>query len=678
LSTEQTSPGAADLADKIEVDPALAPTLAELESGSNDTESLASFLCQVAQAPAREPPAARVGTRIGAEGRYLIEALLGRGGMGTVYAAQDTLLHRRVALKVLDQATDADQQERVLREARIAAGLEHERIARVYDVGRHEDSRFVAMELVRGTTLRQWMRARVFSASEVTHIALQVAEGLAALHSAAVIHRDLKPENVMLSETGGLKLLDFGLARQAPAEEPALQAGIDLGDSRDHQTVGVISGTPGYMAPEQCVGLPSDARADVFAFGVLMYELINGTRPFDGANAREIVTATLTQTPLFTHASWLAMPEELRAIIQRSLARERDDRFADGCALVEALSPLANARNTPFPALRVTRSIWRHKRARASLAAAALLVSASAPVYYVSQRAKRQPSRPPPLGMSWVPGGTYTVGRTNQELDRDCGKIGAGCARTAMQTETPTNEVSLETFAIDQHEVTNRELVVTLNTLAASLSVVNDDELGYPRFVRWSKELGRESEYLVDLHSDFGGIEVTPKRTYRARPGREDYPAVQVTWWAAKLHCEQAGKRLPTEDEWEAAARGSDDRTYPWGNEPPRCGQVVLPRDGSLDMVGPCVTPSLQKVGTARQDVTPLGIHDLAGNVMEWTASPFKDGVRSIPPTIETATPRVLRGGSFYDALGARTSGRNWNLPSTSAFNAGFRCAVSL
>src|ERR1041384_7169059 len=167
----------------------------------------------IAYAPSRRPTDVMApGSPWGEAERYTIQRRLGRGGMGSVYAAVDGVLDRIVALKVLD-ATGDDDRDRVLREAKLAARVEHERIARVYDAGRYAGLGFVAMEYVQGTTLRAWMSGRDLSASEAVRIAFQIAQGLAALHDCGVVHRDLKPENVMVTVQGSVKLLDFGLAR---------------------------------------------------------------------------------------------------------------------------------------------------------------------------------------------------------------------------------------------------------------------------------------------------------------------------------------------------------------------------------------------------------------------------------------------------------------------------------
>ncbi len=284
------------------------------------------------------------GTRWGADQRYVIESQLGGGGMGVVYVARDELLHRRVALKVLDTryavgANGPARRSRVLREARMAASVEHERIARVYDVGEHEGAPFVAMELVRGSTLRAWMRAHTASPEDVIAVGIQIGEGLAALHARGVIHRDLKPENVMLSEAGGIKLLDFGLARATPRLEPEEAPPASARD-RAEATVASLSGTPGYMAPEQWRGEALDARVDVFALAVVLYELASGGRPFSGRAGHELLEAMRADAQFDTE-EWQRMPPALRGIVARGLSIDRARRFDDGAAVLAALRELA-------------------------------------------------------------------------------------------------------------------------------------------------------------------------------------------------------------------------------------------------------------------------------------------------------------------------------------------------
>jgi formylglycine-generating enzyme required for sulfatase activity/predicted Ser/Thr protein kinase len=664
---------------------------AESHASSEDAE-LDAILRAVAHAPPRRPPAEPVpqGTRWGAGGRYVIEGRLGRGGMGTVYSATDTLLGRVVALKVLDLGDSDDDalRARLLREARLAAPIEHERIARVYDVGEHERTLFVAMELVRGLTLRRWMSGREATAGEIAAIGSQIAEGLGALHERGVFHRDLKPENVMLSDQGGIRLLDFGLAR------PVGHAGGEgEGGNREPpsafaggESVAAFSGTPGYMAPEQCAGGALDARVDVFALGVILYELVTGARPFGGGGERAVLEATLQGAPVFAPEAWQRVPPRLRDVTARMLARDPSDRFADGSAALEALREvgpdpvmpavlqgLDEAEGPAAPAPSRRRRVGVALAIAAPLGALALALALGRVVHPVS------PPRPPPLqGMAWIDVGTLEVGRDTADLDRECAAIGPGCDRELMQREAPSEKVTLAPFQLDVHEVTNEEMVATLNTLGASLHVEDCEKDHYPRYVRWSKELAGTEQFLLDLYRDGTGIEYTADRTFRAKPGFERLPVVQVTWHGAQLFCATRGKFLPTEDEWEAAARGRGNRPYPWGSAPLRCGEVIVPRDGLIPIPPACPEKmAVAPVGQAAEDVTPEGIHDLGGNVSEWVDSTYTEGNRAAHVDGGAqGRPKVLRGGSFAESLMARTSGRNRRIADVVATNVGFRCAV--
>ena len=297
---------------------------------SEDGDDADELLRALAHAPDHSPPPAP-GTTWGESDRYVIERRLGRGGMGVVYLAEDTLLRRRVALKVLHDERAAVEDpsgfSRVLREARAAASVEHERVARVYDVGEHAGRAFVSMELVRGMTLRRWMTGRKLELGEIVSLGMQIAEGLAALHAAGVVHRDLKPENVMLSETLAVKVLDFGLAR--------FDAAGDAGQSGSSASNAASGGTPGYMAPEQLASTGCDARADVFALGVILYELVTARRPFGGRSMAEL-TVAMGLTPELDDHVWGATPTALRGLVQRALQRDPALRHADGAELVRA------------------------------------------------------------------------------------------------------------------------------------------------------------------------------------------------------------------------------------------------------------------------------------------------------------------------------------------------------
>src|SRR5262249_22548184 len=225
------------------------------------------------------PPGAVVGT-------YTIVREIGRGGMGRVYLATDARLGRTVALKALAPhlLRDPAQRERLRREARAAAMLSHPGICTVYALEEVDGDLFIATEFVDGRTLSEEIQSRhPRSSADVVRTAQELARALAAAHASGVVHRDLKPDNVMRTRDGRLKILDFGLAR---IESPRMPAGLVT-------QPGVVVGTPAYMAPEQINGTAVDARADVFAYGVLMYEYACGVHPFEGGSPLAVVARVL-------------------------------------------------------------------------------------------------------------------------------------------------------------------------------------------------------------------------------------------------------------------------------------------------------------------------------------------------------------------------------------------------
>ena len=231
--------------------------------------------------------------------------------------------------------------------------------------------------------------------------------------------------------------------------------------------------------------------------------------------------------------------------------------------------------------------------------------------------------------MALIDEGTVAVGRDAREVAAQCEQIGAGCKRKLLEDQIPAGTVATTPFYLDVREVTNGELAAFFNSLASSLYVEEDEDNHVPRFVRFNKGAGPFEAHLYDLWADLGGIDYTPAKAYATRAGRDSWPANDVTWFGASLYCSSIGKRLPTEDEWEAAARGHEDRLFPWGARPPSCGQVVVPNDGHIPMSGDC--PKLDAPATVESaplDVTPQGVHDLGGNVAEWVDAVYVPGNR--------------------------------------------------
>ncbi|HSE47767.1 MAG TPA: serine/threonine-protein kinase [Terriglobales bacterium] len=258
-------------------------------------------------------------------GDYRVLRKLGEGGMGVVYLAEDTRLGRRVALKALarDYAGDLERRRRFLNEARAAAAFNHANVAAVYELEERGDDVFIIFEFVEGHTLRALVETGGAALEQLLGIAVQVAAALEAAHAKGIVHRDLKPENVMLSSSGDVKVLDFGLARF----DSGVLGGMSATQSFGLTQAGTVMGTVGYMSPEQLEGRPTDFRSDIFSFGVLMYELAAGTHPFAGATPASTIANVMTQEPPPLTATGALHPAELERIVRKCLRKSRDERY---------------------------------------------------------------------------------------------------------------------------------------------------------------------------------------------------------------------------------------------------------------------------------------------------------------------------------------------------------------
>jgi eukaryotic-like serine/threonine-protein kinase len=266
------------------------------------------------------------GTKLGP---YEIAAPLGAGGMGEVYRATQINLRRTVAIKVLPEgvATDPERLRRFEQEARAASALNHPSIISIYDVGRLDGTSYIVMEFVEGRTLRSLLETGSLPLRKTLDIAHQVADGLAKAHSAGIVHRDIKPENIMVTRDGHVKVLDFGLAKLVPAAQgtsssPTLTAAAPATDP------GMVLGTVAYMSPEQARGAATDYRSDIFSFGSVLYEMLTGKQPFRRASSAQTMSTIIEDDPLPIAELNPKVPLPLRWIVERSLAKEPDDRYA--------------------------------------------------------------------------------------------------------------------------------------------------------------------------------------------------------------------------------------------------------------------------------------------------------------------------------------------------------------
>ena len=321
-----------------------------------------------AKALAREAPTDFTGRTVA---HYAILQKLGEGGMGVVYKAQDTHLDRFVALKVLphEKVADPERKQRFVQEAKAASALNHPNIVTIHDIDTADGVTFMAMEFVKGETLDRLIRGRGIALNETLKHAVQIAEALTAAHAAGIIHRDIKPANIMVTETGTVKVLDFGLAKLTGPPE---SAGAGTARSTEPKTEpGLILGTAAYMSPEQAEGKEVDARSDIFSFGSVLYEMVTGRRAFSGETNASTLAAILREEPKPVSQVSLDTPRELERVISRCLRKDPEGRFQHMADLGIALKELKEQSDAGVLASAPRR------RSRLVRSAGALLVAAA-------------------------------------------------------------------------------------------------------------------------------------------------------------------------------------------------------------------------------------------------------------------------------------------------------------
>jgi formylglycine-generating enzyme required for sulfatase activity/tRNA A-37 threonylcarbamoyl transferase component Bud32 len=549
--------------------------------------------------PNTDPQAARLQAALGPA--YAVEGRIGQGGFASVYLVRDLALKRALAVKALspDLLRSATAMTRFQREAETVAQLSHPHIVPLHFIGHTADVFYLAMAYVEGESLAARLaRDGTLDPATTTRILSEVASALDLAHRRGVIHRDIKPHNILLERDSGRALLtDFGIARTAK--------GVSLTAS------GEVLGSPTYISPEQLAGEPVDGRADLFALGVVGYEMLAGRLPFAGAIPTELLGERGAEAVEPVEHARPDAPPDLAAAINRCLAREPARRFASADQLVRALGASAapSARRPAAPSA----SRARPRRRLAVLSVIALLAAAAAYLGTRSHAAPPAGAGSVPAGMALVPAGTYTIGRDDGPL-----------------WSRPAHHVALHAFYLDKTEVTVAE---------------------YHRFVA-----------------------ATGARAPWRAPPDSTLPATGVPWAQATAFCawrHPGTGRLPTEEEWEAAARGAAALRYPWG---------MAWKPGAANTRG-ALSGRLAPVGAFSAGSTANGIFDLIGNAWEWTmsrASAYPGG--SAPP--RSTGMYVIRGGAYNTPDSAADGSRRaWQPPSGASPGelaaTGFRCAAA-
>ena len=551
--------------------------------------------------------AAELGAALGSG--YEVQRALGEGGFAVVFLVRDLSLKRDLAVKVLspDMITSKSVLERFRREAETVAQLSHPNIVPLHFIGQQGDLLYLAMQCVDGGSIGDRLKAEGrLPVQDVARVVSEVAAALAHAHKRGVIHRDIKPANVLVdSESGRCLVTDFGIAR--------VEAAAHL------TATGMMLGTPAYLSPEQVTGEQADHRVDIFALGVMAYELLAGTVPFEGATPMAAMMKRLAGPPEPLASIRDDVPAQLDAVIARCLVADPAERFQSANEVIRALGGEAvttGSRST----LSTPVAARRERRGLMLAGVAAMVVLAIGAAWFATHRVPvgagvEQAGRVAlPAPFVSVPGGYYMIGSND----------GPVLAR-------PQHLVSVKPFRIERTEVT-----------------VGD----YARYVA----VGRASAPWGDVMPD------------------SMLPVTRVAWGDAMNYCAwkylHDNGRLPTEEEWEAAARGADARNYPYGGEldDSRANTASAHRSGPAP------------VGTFLRGATPEGLQDMSGNVWEWTSSPMRSYDESKPLPDSMSRYRVIRGGAFDTSDSLATtwmrgylsrSARAADLPNT-----GFRCVT--
>jgi serine/threonine protein kinase len=562
-------------------------------------------------------------------GKYEIIKELGRGGFGIVYQARDTQLKRMVALKVLyPYHTDPTFIQRFAREARIAAQFNHSNIVTIYEVGEAAGQHYLAMAYVEGQTLADLLAKGQFSIEQGLSIIEQIAAALDNIHSQGLVHRDVKPGNIMITRDRRVVLLDFGLVRAAE--------GTQLTESL------MLLGTAEYIAPEQieqAEEIKPDRRADIYALGVIAYEILVGRLPFTASSPMKLLYKHLHEPPPSPTSLKPDLPPDFEPLLLKALAKTPETRFQLAGELAQALKlerlyqrlQVATDRQNWIEVLTLGEQITTLEprfrdvpkllsRAKATISE----VPQPQPTRWSSQ-AHRLPTEPTPLRFQRLSSDRLIWEKDNKEMVR----VPAG----GFLYGDKQGKESLPEFWIDKTPVTNTE---------------------------YQHYLEANPKYPVPFVDQDWAKAYNWDPTTRAFPeDKANHPVILISWHDALAYAEWAGKRLPSEEEWEKAARGTDGRKYPWGDQSP------TPK---LCNFGHNVGGTTPVGHYSPQGDSPYGCVDMSGNVWEWTTSNYNKGAK------------VLRGGSWNinNRKNVRAAGRSINTVSVRNNVIGFRCVSSL
>jgi len=549
--------------------------------------------------------------------KYEILSRLGRGGMGVVYKARHIFMDRTVALKIVNPRLTAKRRylDMLRQEALAAARFSHPNAVTLLDFGffGEDEAFYMVMEHIRGRSLRKLLRKhRVLLPLRALKIMRQVVLAVAAGHRKGIVHLDLKPENIMICRRGAdrsfVKVLDFGIARFMDQPHKERVARRTPLEERARK----IFGTANYMSPEQIQDIQVDGRSDVYSIGIILYEAIAGRHPFKGRDKVDLMKKHLRTKPRrLAKAASSVVSKDLERLVMRALEKDPDKRHPSADDFAEDLR-------------RVELALRGVEMGETGESSSSSVPEAPAPrgsgmIERIKEKLGGQSQRAESdvPGMVLIPAGEFVMGSDNGPSD-----------------ERPRHRASVGSFLIDVCLVTNED---------------------YKRFVD------------ATGHDPPGHW-----KTVSFPPGLGKHPVVEISWHDAHAYTRWIGKRLPTEHEWERAARGTDARPFPWGKkwDPRRCNWGDNPDQVAVRGASP--------VGALPADRSPCGCFDMAGNVMEWTDSWYDRYFLFSGDNADFGrTYKVLRGGSWQSRSRSylRTAKRSRDLPESTG-QYGFRCAL--